>query len=839
MKTIQGGGIFFPGFLILLIIAGFFICPIFNLTASESELMINEILVGSEGESKREFIELYNPTDIEIDLENYSLKKKTKSGNESNLVSSTKFSGTVVAKSFFVIAHPDFSADFEADLSYSGSSYSIADNNTAVLYNANDEIIDLVGWGEASIHKEEAAPNPVVNESIERKILGKNTNNNLTDFEINSSPSPGEDKNENDSKTEPTEEETSDNISSDDNIIYSDKKAEYDYSANIYISEIFPNPVGTDEEEFIELYNAGERSVNLFAYRLGDSSTKPYELAATIQGKGYLLIKRKDSKIALNNNGDTVALYFPFEEKPKQKIQYTNSVEGQSYNCIYFEDEKIKTTCRWSKTISPGQENQVEKINHPPQVDFDCPEIGKIGTPIRFISSDTIDEDGDVLEFYWDFGDGFVNKLPHPEHTYLHGGEYTVKLSVSDTQFVESLEKTIFIAGNNEEENLEYKIVISEFMPNPSGADQDGEWIEIHNQGNTRVNLRDWQIDDNEAGSRPFDLKEDYWLDPGAYFLFDREETGLALNNSSDSVRLLDQSSRVIDSIDYKNVSENTSMARAGTGEWQWTLESTPGENNIIKIIDNSKSVSAKKSTKIIKKIFAVPLEKTRNLEQGDLVRTRGTVAVLPGVFGVQYFYIVGSPGIQIYNYKKNFPALKRGDYIEVNGEISLSYGEKRIKTKSTGDIKFLEKLSEPKTRACACADINKGITGELVSLSGEIVERKGSSLYLDDGTDERLIYIKRGTGISASEYNEGDKLEITGIVVQTKSGVRVQPRNKNDIVRQNLETSGKVLGKISSADEWSLPEKNNKQKLYQYLLIVSGTIIIIFGIIIFRLVKK
>ena len=81
-------------------------------------------------------------------------------------------------------------------------------------------------------------------------------------------------------------------------------------------------------------------------------------------------------------------------------------------------------------------------------------------------------------------------------------------------------------------------------------------------------------------------------------------------------------------------------------------------------------------------------LEKIRDEDIGDKVVVTGVVAVEPGVLGTQYFYIVGSPGVQVYMYKKDFPDLKIGDRVEVMGELSESGGEARLKTSEKSDIK-------------------------------------------------------------------------------------------------------------------------------------------------------
>ncbi|MFL5910590.1 MAG: PKD domain-containing protein, partial [Gaiellaceae bacterium] len=56
------------------------------------------------------------------------------------------------------------------------------------------------------------------------------------------------------------------------------------------------------------------------------------------------------------------------------------------------------------------------------------------GTPTVFDAGSSLDADGSVTHFDWDFGDGVVEVEagPRPAHTYAQPGHYTVTLSVSD-----------------------------------------------------------------------------------------------------------------------------------------------------------------------------------------------------------------------------------------------------------------------------------------------------------------------------------------------------------------------------------------------------------------------
>ena len=161
-----------------------------------AKILINEIQISGQT-VKDEFIELYNPNNEDIDLNNWSLKKKTSSGNESSLVSSSSFSGTISSLGYFLIVpqvKDDGSFNYQGeaipDLYYSGKTYSIAADNTILLYDQNQNLIDKVGFGEVQDFESQAfSQNPDTNQSIGRKFNSdiqeyQDSDNNFQDFEI-------------------------------------------------------------------------------------------------------------------------------------------------------------------------------------------------------------------------------------------------------------------------------------------------------------------------------------------------------------------------------------------------------------------------------------------------------------------------------------------------------------------------------------------------------------------------------------------------------------------------------------------------------------------------------
>ncbi len=788
------------------------------------DIVFNEF-VSDPADEEVEWIELYNKTGEEIDLEGWSIEE----GSESK----TTLLGII--NKFFVIEKP------KGNLNNKGDIIILRDNNNNLI----DKLV-YGDWDDGDINNNA----PVASDpfSVARIIDGNNTFNNLNDFKVTKKLTKGE-SNIIEENTEVEEELSEEEMSN------------YDYSNDIVISEIMPNPYGIDSEgEFIELYNQGEKDVDLRGWRIGDNTSKRYELKGEdtlIKAREYYVVHRSSSAIAFNNSSDSAKLYQPLRDEAFIEIEYQDVIEGWSY-------VNDQNNWFWTEIVTPGEENIIETINYSPVVDFYCPEEYLVNSPIIFDSSDTVDPENDELKFTWDFGDEFTSNFVSPEHTFTREGVYVVKVIVSDGENEVDKENIIKILpypnpllqrrGENDEEGVSLpagrqgEVIINEILPNPEGTDRDGEFIELKNNSTQRINLLNWQLDDSEGGSRPYTINSDAWIDIEEYLLIHRTESGLALNNTFDSARLFNSFNELIDSIDYENVIEGESYARGKNGKWFWTEVITPETENIISTSEKRLGISDVKSKNssvvnknIINTYIETDLEKVREFESGDFVKTKGTVAVLPGVFGTQYFYIVGSPGIQVYNYKKDFPDMEIGDYVEVTGEIAVTNGEKRIKTKTKEDIVKLSKQEDPKSSSYTCEKICDDNLGELVTVTGEIVDQKSSTLWLDDGTDEVLIYIKSYTGINAKDYKEGEMVEITGIVGMAKSGLRIMPRSRSDIVKKDGESQdvGRVLGEVAVNDEWEITKRDKKIELFKYLLIIAGGVIFVLSGLLVREVRK
>lgn len=210
--------------------------------------------------------------------------------------------------------------------------------------------------------------------------------------------------------------------------------------------------------------------------------------------------------------------------------------------------------------------------------------------------------------------------------------------------------------------------------------------------------------------------------------------------------------------------------------------------------------------------ILNLSIKETKKQPKGTKVRVKGVVSVEPNVLSKTYFYIQDSEaGIQIYSYYKRFPTLKLGDFVEVIGEISEIYGEKRIKIKIPEDIIILCSRSPPVPQKIKIKSV-ASYSGMLVKVRGTVIKTSGSTFYISDGTGIIKIYIQKLTGIKKPRLKKGAIVEIIGIVSQTKTGYRILPRYQKDFkliyLPPNKTKKSKVKGSsVAHAESLNEPK--------------------------------
>jgi len=333
-------------FLIIIFFLGFYFLSFHLVQAANSlDVFINEIAwMGTEISYNDEWIELYNNTDSEINLEGWTLK--TDDGTpEISLLE------TIPAKGFYLLERTDDDTipGISADQIYVGALKNSGEN--LGLYDNLNNLIDSVnGW---------TAGNNSTKQTMER---------NGNSWQTSQSPG-GTPKAQNSNTSQPLEPipETQpiekqgpntepiknkpgllDKPDPEENLI------PIIYPSGIVINELLPSPEGPDSEsEWIEIFNQNSFGADLFEWEIkdvvGKTRTYIFPKETIIESKGYLVLSRPTTQITLNNSGDGLRLVKP-DGEIADSVDYGKSLQKQSYN-------RTGSGWTWSESLTPGTLN--------------------------------------------------------------------------------------------------------------------------------------------------------------------------------------------------------------------------------------------------------------------------------------------------------------------------------------------------------------------------------------------------------------------------------------------------------------------------------------------------
>jgi len=170
-------GMLFLGLFLLLALATF---------ANADNIVISEVLYNPIGPENKEWVELYNPTDQEIDISNWNIYSFSTESPDITIPDNTQ----IDPWSFYLITEFDQHTPDHTEQLW------MTNRNSGIqLRNSSDDIIDSVGWGSSPLFYE---TNPLVTvtegSSIERAIgfdcIAIDTNNNIDDFNELTTPNP-------------------------------------------------------------------------------------------------------------------------------------------------------------------------------------------------------------------------------------------------------------------------------------------------------------------------------------------------------------------------------------------------------------------------------------------------------------------------------------------------------------------------------------------------------------------------------------------------------------------------------------------------------------------------
>ena len=336
-----------PLILILIFLAGISL-------ASEENLYISEFFPnpGAVSDSKGEWMEIYNNSNIAINLNGYKL---TVNNSEfiiaQDLIIESK-KALVLCNHQNINENGGIECDFEysgLSLINSGGTVSIEkdDFKNEISYDAGDvessysiEVCDFLSeslkLSENQLPSGDYASPGVVTESCSDEAGGDIENESEEGDEIDT-------ENQNDEDLGGVDEEYKKNLV---------------LQKNIRISEALPNPEGSDEDnnEFIELYNANDQKVNISGMYLKNEDDKKYELSLSLKSKEYLALYRSEFGFVLTNSKEKIYLYSA-DEKLVDEVAYEKAKSGFSYN---FDINTLDYY--WSQSLTPGARNKKDSV---------------------------------------------------------------------------------------------------------------------------------------------------------------------------------------------------------------------------------------------------------------------------------------------------------------------------------------------------------------------------------------------------------------------------------------------------------------------------------------------
>ncbi|MBI5732242.1 MAG: lamin tail domain-containing protein, partial [Candidatus Magasanikbacteria bacterium] len=540
-----------------------------------NELIVNEVMVGSEvNPEKDSWIEFYNPTDQEILLDGWQIRGVTKGGSWIDITSEPN--RAIQAKDYFLLSYYTNSRSSALEIKPQINKTSIFLNPGAIdieLKEPNGNLSDKIHLDHAitdefrSYERRLPITDGTLSESWIRATAQTNLKPGLTKtFATPKSPN------------------------SFDQPIGGPEEIPIETISNIFINEVLPNPKIRDgENEFIELWNAGDSAVDLKGWELDNQNLdddQSYFFSDEgrdyiLQPDSYLVLYSNETNISLSNLGDSIYL-FDVEGNEVGHYDFSPDLTGRSFG---RNPEKRDEWITFSHP-TPNAVNIELNLSPIPIINI---QGGTYSMTLNVTGENSSDPDGDTIIYSWIFEpDSFDNRKNPTGYTFVTPGEKTISLTVTDEFGLSAATHTVFTAtwpgrGTvSAPSNIYYPEVqmINEILPDPIGKDAEGEWVELYNGTNKTVDLSGWYLDDAEGKSAPYKIPDNTLVAAHAHRVFTSPELKLSLKNSDDQMRLLDPNKEMKESIGYSGALENWSYAKNGNGIFGWTPILTPGEQN-------------------------------------------------------------------------------------------------------------------------------------------------------------------------------------------------------------------------------------------------------------------
>ncbi len=149
-----------------------------------------------------------------------------------------------------------------------------------------------------------------------------------------------------------------------------------------------------------------------------------------------------------------IVLAGPYGGDPDMYISQNRPVDIETADCKPFSAAKLAEYCEFSQggvfniSIIAFKEyydaqlhiyyETKDESNQPPFANTQPNYQAVIDHEVHFKADASIDVDGEIISYFWDFGDGNISEIVNPVHVYTQLGEYDASLTVTDNQGLSS-----------------------------------------------------------------------------------------------------------------------------------------------------------------------------------------------------------------------------------------------------------------------------------------------------------------------------------------------------------------------------------------------------------------
>jgi hypothetical protein len=155
-------------------------------------VVVNEVRAGGTASAGDEFIELFNPCTIDLDLTGSTIVYRSAAGTADVNPPIVTLTKTITAGGYLLIANTSFTGTGTPDQTYAGSGRLAAAGGGVGLRDPSGTLVDSVGYGTATnaLVEGAAAPAPPDGQSIARIPNGVDSNHNNLDFSVATTSTP-------------------------------------------------------------------------------------------------------------------------------------------------------------------------------------------------------------------------------------------------------------------------------------------------------------------------------------------------------------------------------------------------------------------------------------------------------------------------------------------------------------------------------------------------------------------------------------------------------------------------------------------------------------------------